>query len=148
MSFEVNINAAENYSFARMMANSQVFFNIVGGNFHMENHDHSRSMKDINFSGATFGDNVNFQGDHNTQSVQGKVIDESLEKVLNSLITEIKGSIADPDDQQDCIDEVNKIKKAVSEGNKERAAKIYARLSEGVKVLASAGSLAKILGII
>ncbi|GGF72704.1 hypothetical protein GCM10010912_17380 [Paenibacillus albidus] len=111
------------------------------------NNDNSRKMDGNNFAGATFTGNANFQGDHNNQTYESG-LDGPTQELFAKLIEEIKSTIADPEERDDNLADVERIKEAAASGNKARAAKFFSRLAEAIKLSSVASTLAKNLGLL
>lgn len=88
------------------------------------------------------------QGDHNeiTQGGKGNTTNSDFEKLIATLLDEIKNS-KEIDDKEDAINDTVNIEKAVKEGKLDRAKKLFSVLSDSVKTLASAASIATFLGL-
>ncbi|ETT33286.1 hypothetical protein [Paenibacillus sp. FSL R5-808] len=71
-----------------------------------------------------------------------------FEKIVAELIEEIRASKGvSPEDKEDAINDTINIEKAVKEGKLDRAKKLFTVLSNTVRTLGSAASLAAYLGI-
>ncbi|MFJ2044537.1 hypothetical protein ACIOBL_13070 [Paenibacillus taichungensis] len=121
---------------------SNISINIVMGDFTMT--DSSRNMVG-NFSNNT---GVVNQGDHNeiNQGGKGNSTNGDFEKLIQALLEEIKIS-KEINDKEDAISDTVNIEKAVNEGKLDRAKRLYGALSDSVRTLASAATLAKFLGL-
>jgi len=112
----------------------------------MFNNDNSRNMNDANFQGASINGNTNFMGDHNNQSFQSG-LGSDTDELFNKVLEEIRNTIQDQVDQQDNIEDLNKVKEAAVSGNKERIVKFFGRLGKGIQISSAGVALAKNLGI-
>ncbi|WP_179085380.1 hypothetical protein [Paenibacillus peoriae] len=104
-------------------------------------------MNNANFQGATLNGNPNFQSDNNNQSFQSGLNNET-EELFAKVLEEIKRTIQNPDEQQDNIEDLNKVKEAVVSGKKERIVKFFSRLGKGIQISSAGVALAKNLGIL
>lgn len=130
------------YTFDRFLKQGAVI-NIIGGDYMFN--DHSRNMNGANFSGASFNGNTNIQSDNNNQT-QAAANDETGQ-LFADLIEEIKKLVPDQEEQQDNIDDLNKVKEAAVDGNKQRMVKFFSRLGKAIQVSSAGVALAKNLGI-
>ena len=73
-------------------------------------------MHGANCQGAKFNGNQNFQSDNNDQTFQSGLSNDT-EELFEKVLEEIKSAIQDPDEQQDNIDDLNKVKEAAVSGN-------------------------------
>lgn len=105
--------------------------------------DNKRVISGNTFSG-TIGDNVNFQGDHVSQT---KTVTEGVHAdAFQALIKEIN-KLSDPDEKQDALDNTAKLQDAVASNNLDRAKKLFGWIPEAIRTTSAGMTIAKLLGL-